>query len=698
HEYIHRLHGRTFVDIGQEATLSILGALTVLAAIVRLYKIYYPSEVVFDEVHFGGFGSKYIRGEFFMGCASTGGLGKLLVAATGVLAGYNGSFSFKEIGLDYLEAKVPYVTMRLLPGIFGCLYYVKKSWVSNQASVLSSVFLLFGNQSRLILLDSSLLFFTGLTTMMWSDFLRVFLGLAVSVKWVGLFVIATVGISTIQNLWTILGDNKVPMIQFGRHFLARAVCLILLPFSIYAFLFQVHFWALPNSGSDFEGNEIGDTFRDIAYGSVIYLRHDATSGGYLHSHNSFYPSGSKQQQITLYPFRVIYENSKFLIKPPLDTSNGTTKDTTATSLKYIKNGDIIRLLHVSTKKHLHSHDVRPIVTDNEHNLEVSGYGEPGYPGDTNDHWRVEFSDSDAKGQQLEAIHTRFRLIHVNTWCQLFSHSVKLPEWVRLGFGQQEVICAKQGKRSHTIWLPKDAKHTNYKKVGFWGKFFELHAVMWRTNAGLKSSHPFDSRPVMWPFLRRGRKSGQIYLIGNPIVWWSSSLVIFVYLVVFGVKLLLAKRQVDLFLSPFLDKAFGSCFLLFSGWFFHYFPFFLMSRQLFLHHYFPALYFAILLIGGLFELLTIRYESRSRWILVGLLCFLAFWVFWDLSPLTYGSQMSRRRCERIKWGRHWDWSCLNSPDEIHVRKPMPAEVHHEEKHKKPELSETPDLNVTLSSAK
>lgn len=35
-----------------------------------------------------------------------------------------------------------------------------------------------------------------------------------------------------------------------------------------------------------------------------------------------------------------------------------------------------------------------------------------------------------------------------------------------------------------------------------------------------------------------------------------------------------------------------CGFLVLGWFLHYFPFFLMSRQLFLHHYFPALYFAV----------------------------------------------------------------------------------------------------------
>ena len=34
-------------------------ALTAIAAAVRLYRIDYPTSVVFDEVHFGGFASKY---------------------------------------------------------------------------------------------------------------------------------------------------------------------------------------------------------------------------------------------------------------------------------------------------------------------------------------------------------------------------------------------------------------------------------------------------------------------------------------------------------------------------------------------------------------------------------------------------------------------------------------------------------------
>jgi dolichyl-phosphate-mannose-protein mannosyltransferase len=39
--------------------------LILIAGLVRLYEIDNPTEVVFDEVHFGGFASKYITSQFF---------------------------------------------------------------------------------------------------------------------------------------------------------------------------------------------------------------------------------------------------------------------------------------------------------------------------------------------------------------------------------------------------------------------------------------------------------------------------------------------------------------------------------------------------------------------------------------------------------------------------------------------------------
>lgn len=111
---------------------------TVIAAIVRLFRIYQPSSVVFDEVQFvfssppqgplqltiplssfGGFASKYMKGKFFMDVHPP--LAKLLLTLAGFMAGFDGNFDFKEIGKDYIEPGVPYVAMRMLPAICGIL-------------------------------------------------------------------------------------------------------------------------------------------------------------------------------------------------------------------------------------------------------------------------------------------------------------------------------------------------------------------------------------------------------------------------------------------------------------------------------------------------------------------------------------------------------------------------------------------------
>lgn len=48
-------------------------------------------------------------------------LAKLLLTLAGWVAGFDGEFDFKDIGKDYLEPKVPYVAMRMLPAVCGIL-------------------------------------------------------------------------------------------------------------------------------------------------------------------------------------------------------------------------------------------------------------------------------------------------------------------------------------------------------------------------------------------------------------------------------------------------------------------------------------------------------------------------------------------------------------------------------------------------
>jgi len=159
-----------------------------------------------------------------------------------------------------------------------------------------------------------------------------------------------------------------------------------------------------------------------------------------------------------------------------------------------------------------------------------------------------------------------------------------------------------------------------------------------------------------------------------MVWYTSSLAIVLYIIVRGFMILRAKRgyrdfenskdpswfcsnmlQLILFSTAKVVKYDTLCGFLFMGWFLHYFPFFLMGRQLFLHHYFPALYFAILLCSGVFDLLTSALRPRTRLQIAAVLIVLAIWNFQYLSPLAYGSPWTKSKCEKAKWLKTWDFS-------------------------------------------
>ncbi|KAJ3167910.1 hypothetical protein HDU88_001857 [Geranomyces variabilis] len=676
--------------------------LTVLALIVRLFQISNPSEVVFDEVHFGGFAAKYINGTFFMDVHPP--LGKMMIAASGYLAGFDGTFDFKEIGKDYIAARVPYISMRLLPGILGCLIVpmsyltMRNLRASTASSVMTALMVAFDNalaaQSRLILLDSILVFFTALSVQMWTRFQSVknrpftlrwwtslalsgaAIGLATSVKWVGLFVIAWVGFSTVKYLWDLLGNTSVNAITFFKHFAALALCLIVVPAAIYMAAFRIHFAMLPKIGSGtgfmspefqstLKGSEIKEAYAEVGFGARVMVRHENTQGGYIHSHKHFYPTGSKQQQITLYPYADA--NSLLRILPALEFQNETAISTPVTEFRQIKHGDIIRLEHDATNMRLHSHDQRPPVTDVKGNFEVSGYGAPGFMGDSNDHWQVELHDYKPEKPYLTALQ-KFRLIHVNTGCALFSHAIKLPEW---GFGQQEVLCANNGKKSLTTWRidsnenqfqPKTSIKIGYKRPSFLEKFIESHRIMWRINSGLDGTHPFQSRPQSWPVIGRtisfwSSKTGpeKMHLIGNPIVWAAAFAALAAYAAVEAVGAVLWKRRM-VTAAGVLSSATRNAGLLFVGWLLHYAPFFLMGRQLFLHHYLPSLYFSILLAGVLFDGITRRAGQPAQWALAVAVAIVAAYTFTRFAPLTYARPMSKEACMSLKWRKSWDWDC------------------------------------------
>ncbi|PHH84662.1 hypothetical protein CDD83_1587 [Cordyceps sp. RAO-2017] len=708
---------------------------TLLATMVRIFRIYQPSSVVFDEVHFGGFASKYIKGRFFMDVHPP--LAKMLIALTGWLAGFDGNFDFKDIGKDYVEPGVPYVAMRLFPAVCGIalapfmFLTLKAVGCRTMTATMGAGFIIFENglltQARLILLDSPLVAATAFTVLAFSCFTNqheqgpakafspawwfwlamtgLGLGVTASIKWVGLFTIAWVGALTLVQLWVLLGDNRnVTLRLWTKHLMARAFCLIAIPITFYLAMFAIHFVCLVNPGdgdgfmsSEFQAtlNSKGmkDVAADVALGSRVTIRHVNTQGGYLHSHPLMYPTGSKQQQITLYPHKDennvwLLENQTQPLGPDGQPINGTDAwSKLADGPHYVTDGMILRLYHQPTHRRLHSHDVRPPITEADWQNEVSAYGFDGFEGDANDLFRLEIvkkkSTGTAAKERLRTIETKFKLVHIMSGCVLFSHKVKLPEWAS---EQQEVTCAKSGSLPNSLWyveynehpqLGGDVEKVNYRNPGFFGKFWELQQVMWRTNAGLVESHAWDSRPESWPIMRRGinfwgKHHTQIYLIGNPIVWWSSTLAVVVWVLFKAVAVLRWQRSYnDYSCNTFkrFDYEIGTYVL---GWALHYFPFYLMQRQLFLHHYFPALYFAIVALCQMLDYLTARIPTvgaREGAIVnrTATVCFLVLSVaaFTLYAPLAYGNRWTRGECSRVKLFNTWDWDCNNFYNSVSV---------------------------------
>ncbi|MCL4119094.1 UNVERIFIED_CONTAM: hypothetical protein GTU68_019371 [Idotea baltica] len=542
----------------------IIFALTITT---RFYKVSEPDHVVWDETHFGKFASWYINRTFFFDVHPP--LGKMLIGAFGYLTGYDGAFAFvkpgdKYDGVSYIGMRVCCTAMgaSLVPFSFITIWEMTRSL---PAATLASSFILFDvgllTLNQYILLDPILLFFIMGSVMgyskfksqrdrpfsrgwwTWLCFTGVMLSGSVSVKFVGVFVVVYVGFNTIKDLWDIYGDLCNPMMYVLKHFVARALGLIVLPIALYLFYFFIHLSVLSKTGngdgfyssafqSQLEGNSLFNASMplELAIGAEVTLKNSRTGGGYLHSHIHLYPenNGARQQQITTYSHKDF--NNKWLIKKwneePGDWEDNEPVET-------VKNGDLIRLEHVPTGRNVHSHREPAPVT--KRHFQVTGYGENGI-GDINDVWRVEIVGG-KEGEVVKTVVTRFKLVHYLVGCALMSHNKQLPKW---GFEQMEVTCCPNVHDSNNIWNIEDNVFPNLPNTSFQiyapnflDKFFESHTVMFQGNSGLKPKEgEVTSQPWQWPINYRGQHfSGgnvRIYLLGNPVIMWSNLAAMLVY--------------------------------------------------------------------------------------------------------------------------------------------------------------------------
>ncbi|KAJ3044698.1 hypothetical protein HDV00_001102 [Rhizophlyctis rosea] len=695
--------------------------LAAIAFAVRTYRLSDPNEVVFDEIHFAEQGVRYLRREMVLDYHPP--LGKLFYTLAAYLSHYKGGsdINIKYIGDSY--DAIPYIAMRLVSATFGTLLVpvayltLRKGGLSHLSAALAGLLITFDNaiatQSRLILLDAPLMFFIALATLFWLIFrghrdapfslgwwgsligVGVSLGCVTSIKWVGLFTVATVGLLTLHDLSRI---SKQSPRSFPLHVIARAIALIVIPIAIYISAFAVHFAMLEYRGPgdkhfpmEVREGLLGavptpPTIKHVYYGSKVHIRHEYSHGGFL---TCAEPAADGSLVSTVNRT----SDTAWLIK--LTSTRGIPEGANV-RLRY---GDMVVLEHVKSRKLLtHDDSKKSVVTKGNDRATCTSHSKDHYTG--NKIWMVSRTPTGANNNDHASLNAMepFHLINAESNAVLYStYDHRLPDETINARDStdkvfhQEVSCANKtivaanpfvssysttfrieiNAPPSTIPEAEKAELVTYTPATLKEKVLAVYHATINLHHRLPKHHPSASTPLYWPlpikttrYWRRGYSAaigkmnrgwrpptakqrgvsrqipwspipgGEINLFPSWAVW-SAGLV---GLVVFDLLLALGGRveYVDMVLK--------------LGWIIHYIPFFFITtqRQLFVHHYLPSLYFSILLFACVLDKFTRRVPAIIRLLLVTALLGLVVYVFWTIMPYTYGYGVSQARCQQAIW--------------------------------------------------
>ncbi|KAJ2700960.1 Dolichyl-phosphate-mannose--protein mannosyltransferase 4 [Coemansia sp. IMI 203386] len=591
-----------------------------------------------------------------------------------------------------------------------------ESGYSVVASLLVGLLVTFDNalvtQGRLILLDNIMIFFMLAAVYSYIKFFKLrykafsaqwwtwllttgaMLGCVVSCKLVGLFTISLVGFAVLYDLWRIIDIRRgTTMAQFAQHFMARAFALIAVPLTLYLAFFYVHFAVLTKTGpgdayhtSQFQmqliDNPMTKNSFEVHYGDQIVFRHRDT-GVYLHSNSSRYPLhyedkrvSSRGQQVT--GAKKLSDNGFWMIKPIRDIpefENFLTRRVAGEEIPdeemtkwNVHDTDLVQLEHVVTGTNLRTHDVASPMTPTNMEFTTVPLNDTAVFEDTV--WQISIDGADkSNSTQLKTSSSFIRLISNKHGVAMYTHKKKLPEW---GQGHQEINGNKKPTEKGNLWTITQirgrkataADQEEIKKkiipMSFLSKYAELQGLMIKHNNALTSVHPFQSSPLSWPLLLRGisfwtnnKEHKQIYLLGNPVGWWLSDLALVAYGFLMVAIELFRRRNEQVVSSIVHRHMVRSTGFIALAWFIHYFPFFLMGRSLFLHHYLPASIFAYMMLGACFQVFfvaeyqrfTLRsWDGRARALVpstaavavLGAIVAVQFIAFAYFSPLAYGT--------------------------------------------------------------
>lgn len=239
-----------------------------LALGTRFFAFGYPQEVVFDEVYFGDFITKYFQQSFYFDIHPP--LAKLISAGIASLVGMSPPYSFQFTGINDVYPDSFYLLMRGIVGVFGVLlplvvyFFTYQLTKKKSTSTVAALLIIFDNallvQSRFILTDIFMLVFgfLGLALVLyyyttkhpsWLFWGSIALGCGVLVKWTGLLFIGLACIIFFYHERTVAALKKI--------LLSCGIVLIL-----YISIFSIHLSLLPYTGP-------GDVYMSPAFQSTL---------------------------------------------------------------------------------------------------------------------------------------------------------------------------------------------------------------------------------------------------------------------------------------------------------------------------------------------------------------------------------------------------------------------------------------------
>jgi dolichyl-phosphate-mannose-protein mannosyltransferase len=229
---------------------------------------------------------------------------------------------------------------------------------------------------------------------------------------------------------------------------------------------------------------------------------------------------------------------------------------------------------------------------------------------------------------------------------LYAH---LTQLTKTGPGDAFMTPAFQSTLTGNPRATPDPGETPLEKPSLTQKFTELNTRMYTASAGITATHPYGSKWYTWPLMQRtvyywqntvdDTHQQRIYLLGNPLIWWSGLIAI---LFLAGWSIMSFLRKQESIRSPLL---FSVLFLLF-GYAANLIAYIPISRVAFLYHYFPSFVFLSILLAFAAS------KLRNKWI-IGALILLVVAVFLWFSPLSYGTPLTDQQFQQRMILKSWE---------------------------------------------